>query len=152
MELPIIPDENVQRERIRRRLSLNNRPSLSVDSDRLKALSLSLSSSSEERVRFVSNPTTYLNEHDIRVTDAMLIENSQPTSETAAAAVVGVLWFATVAVTVVAVGYHFGAVANVAMVLTVFAAVGTSVHVGCDGSSSLDAVRDPLGQFGSTVV
>ena len=155
MELPIIPDESVQRERLRRKLSLNNRPSLKVGSDRLKALSLSLSSSSEERTRFVSNPVTYLDEHDIQVEDVTLIPNGQPTSESAVTVAVLAVFVAVTVIAAVNAGVTVNVATSVnvsavaAVAVSVFAAV--VVKLVCDGSS-FDFAPNPLGQFGSTVV
>jgi len=81
MELPVLDLREVEKVELRNRINLANRPRLKVGGDRLSVVAYNLSTRSDDRARFVSDPTAYLKDHSINVSSCRLVEGvvTQPT-------------------------------------------------------------------------
>ena len=87
--LPVVDLQAAQRQALRERINLNNRPSLGARGQQLKAVSKTLASDSQARADIISNPTAFLNSQQVPVSSCNLVTAKQ--GQTSEACTVNVL-------------------------------------------------------------
>ena len=75
-------DNSAAKQELRRRIALSNRPRLNVGSDRVEAVTSVLAGNRSDRVRFINNPTSYLQEQSLPVSSCAFVKSAPRLSAT----------------------------------------------------------------------
>ena len=66
-KLRVMHDDTPEKQELQRRIALSNRPRLDVTQKRLDEVSTALAKSSDDRTRFIQDPTAYLQSQSLPV-------------------------------------------------------------------------------------